>query len=276
LERCAERTNADRHIATYRLTRNSMYMWLERGGETAALLSALEGGSAIPLPPNVKRELQDWAAQRERMTLRQFARLIEFQSRQERDDAMANGHAGTPIGERFLRLHTRGKLRVGFAKQIELINYAHPLPPCLTLSEDGALALDAKAKDLLISAQLDEWAEQRGNNQWQLTEASVRAAIKRGNKLDGLMSLLSARVKSKLPPLMPVLLAAWAGHAAQLVLANVVAVKCPNPNVLGALMSSARFRPYLQGTLSADVALVDASKADEFRAALRWAGLLDK
>jgi hypothetical protein len=165
---------------------------------------------------------------------------------------------------------------VGFAKQIELINYAHPLPPCLTLSEDGALALDSKAKDLFISAQLDEWAEQRGNNQWQLTEASVRAAIKRGNKLDGLTTLLSARAKSKLPPLMPVVLAAWAGQAAQLALANVVAVRCSNPGVLGALMSSARFRPYLQGTLSADVALVDASKADEFRAALQWAGLLGK
>ena len=56
-------------------------------------------------------------------------------------------------------------------------------------------------------------------------------------------------------------------------MAQVVAVRCLNPEVLAALMNSTRFRPYLRATLAPDVALADADLVDAFRVQLRWAGL---
>ena len=270
IESYAVRTSANQHTAHYRLTRESVYGALEQGGELETLLQRLSAGASQPLPPNVARELQDWAARREQLTLRQFTRIIEFADAEARAQAIQKGQAGTAIGERFLRIE--GKATPGLGSRLGFINYAQPLPPCLSANEDGEINLDAATRDLLIEAQLGTWAEREGAA-WRLTAHSVRAALRQGLGLNQLMALFETRLKGRLPPLLHVALQAWGGEDDEIELEKAIVVRCHDEATLRAIVNSARFKRCIRGTLAPNIALVKPDKLDEFKEHLKWAGL---
>jgi hypothetical protein len=111
----AERVQVEPHVARYRLTHDTVYQGLERGGTLGALLNALQRGTGMALPPNVLATLQEWARQREQVTVYRQARLLEFRDAATRQKALDAGQAGTPIGERFVlappTANIRGKPR---------------------------------------------------------------------------------------------------------------------------------------------------------------------
>ena len=78
LERHAERIEAHKHTAHYRLTRESVYRGLENGTSLNELISALQTGSQTELSQNILVELHEWASLRERIFLRRNAKMIEF------------------------------------------------------------------------------------------------------------------------------------------------------------------------------------------------------
>ncbi|MBN2391016.1 MAG: helicase-associated domain-containing protein, partial [Anaerolineae bacterium] len=78
LEQHAARIAAQQHTAQYRLGQETVYEALEKGSTLEGMLATLQTGSSAPLPQNVTVELREWAARRERMTLYQRARLLEF------------------------------------------------------------------------------------------------------------------------------------------------------------------------------------------------------
>ncbi|MCI0474930.1 MAG: helicase-associated domain-containing protein, partial [Anaerolineales bacterium] len=102
LEQYAERLKTQEHTAHYRLTRETVYHGLERGGALDALVAALQKGSSVPLPANVLTELREWNARREKITLVRRAHLLEFENEDARAEAFADGLVGTRIGERFV------------------------------------------------------------------------------------------------------------------------------------------------------------------------------
>jgi hypothetical protein len=268
VERHAERVQAESHVARYRLTRDSVHRGLEGGTSPEQLIEILRDGMSAAVPQNVQATLREWAAQRERITLRQRASLLEFPDGTLRDRALQGAIAGTPLGERFV-LVSGTRLELPHVQ----LDYARPLPRCLTVTEEGLLKLTKPTPDLLIQSQLDRWAERVDDKTWRLTAGSVVAAIRAGGAIDILLALLRERLSRPLPALLEVALRAWAGKAPAVALATVTALRCPQPEVFRAITGSQLLAPYLRGALAPDVLLVDSERLAALRERLAWAGL---
>jgi hypothetical protein len=260
---------AQQHTANYRLTRTAVYSGLEAGSTCDEIVTTLRQGSDQALPQNVEVEIREWAALREKVVLYRRSRLLEFRDADARQAAVDDGLAGTPIGARFFRLEAGAQE----PSRVSAVDYARPLPKCLTVAEDGALRVAAPHPDLAIAAQLDAWAERVGPGEWQLTTTSVAAAIRSKRRIGELLELLDQRSRRRVPPLLRVALRAWAGQALTVHLETVTVLKCPSTEVFEAVKESTRFSPYLRGVLAPDLLVVESSHVEELVTDLAWAGL---
>jgi hypothetical protein len=269
MERHAERVQAQQHIVRYRLTREAIYQGLESGSTPDELLERLRGGAATELPQNVLASIREWAGQREKISLRRAASLLEFKDRAARQAALDAGLAGTPVAEHFVLL-VAPRANVSADAQVD---YTLPPPASLVALEDGRIKQVTAAADLLLHPQLDRWAEQVEAGEWRLTEASVARAVKTKAPIDELFELLRARLTRPLPPLLGVALRAWAGDHPKAELARITVLRCTRPVVFGAIASSPAIAPYLRGTLAPDLLLVDERYVKLLKEQLAWAGL---
>ena len=276
LERWTERRQTQRHVVQYRVTREAVYRGLEAGSPLAELLDGLRAGNGRELPQNVSTELQGWAARRELITLHRGARLLEFASTAEREAARAAAHlAGEPVGERFLLLSAAAdsaKAPVGI-KLRSRFRYDQPLPACLSVDARGALRLTTPDADLLLRSELETWATPSGDDAWQLTAASVAAAVAAGRRADDLFALLKGRLAEPLPPALGVALRTWAGQPQAIALTKAVVLRCPQREVLDAVAQDPEIKSCILARLGPTAALVDPTRLREVRKALRWAGL---
>jgi len=269
LERHADRMQAQRHVAQYRLTRDSVYRGLESGTSLDELLEGLRAGTNQALPQNVEVEVREWASLREQITLYRRARLIAFSSPQARQAALQAGASGVLLGDRYLRLAPSDRAPPVRSS----IDYARPLPRCVLASEDGRIQVPDPLPDLLIAAQLDIWAERVHEDIWQFTASSVEAAIREGRRIDELLDLLDTRSRRSIPKLLRLALRAWAGERTTVHMRRVTVLKCPTPEIFEAVKASARLEPYLCGVLAPDLLLVDTDQVDALRMLLAWAGV---
>ncbi|MGC9395942.1 MAG: helicase-associated domain-containing protein [Anaerolineae bacterium] len=271
LEQHAARVGAQQHTAQYQLNQETVYAALERGSTLEGMLATLLTGSSAPLPQNVTVELREWAARRERMTLYQRARLLEFPDAAHRDAALEAGLRGAPVGERFVLLASAAPDPTAHPRGV---NYARPLSRCLTVTEDGMVTLLRPDVDLIIEGELDLWAERRDATTWQLTADSVRAALRTGACIEEALNWLAARLTGgvPVPPLLRAALLAWTGIKVETHLAEVVVLQCKQREVFDAIVGSPALKPLLRGVLAPDLVLVDPAAVETLRAHLVWAG----
>jgi hypothetical protein len=219
------------------------------------------------LPQNVVVEIRAWAALRESITLHKRARLIEFASSQARAAALDKRLHGTPVGERFVLL-------TGQAPQdLVRVDYAHPLPACLSASEDGRLKQKRATPDLILQPQLDRWAERTSEHEWQLTRASVTRALAAGARLPNLLKLLQARLVQAIPAILETALRAWAGQRPTVEIEGVTVLRCDDPHLLQIIAASAKFRTSLCGVLAPDALIVNTAQLEALQEQLAWAGI---
>jgi Helicase conserved C-terminal domain len=263
----AERIQVEAHIARYRLTHEAVYAGLEQGGTLDALLETLRQGAGKELPQNVLATLQEWAQQRERVTVYRQARLLAFRDARAREKALAAGQAGAPIGERFVLLPPATDLR-GKAR----IDYAKPRSPCLAATELGAISL-TKPADLFLTATLDAWAERTADGGWQCTATSVAAALTAQQQIATLLDLLKAHLTHPIPPLLEAALRAWAGDRPTRTLGTALVFRCSQPAIVRAIAQSELFRPYICEVLGPTALLIDEWQLAAFAERMAWAGL---
>ena len=271
LEAHAEREKVDEHMAQYRLRRASVYRGLESGTQPEDLLERLAAASGAPLPKNIITEVREWAALREQITLRKSARLVEYPSPEALQAERSNGAPGKVIGGRFLLLEDGADAR--FSNGLRQIDYAQPLPKTLSVSEDGRVHLAHTTQDLMVAAQVGQWAERQPQKEWQLTEASIQAALKKGLKLTHLLTLLEERLTRPLPLMLEIALRAWAGGEQKAELETAAVLHCSSEKLFQAIISSVKLKPYLKGYRSPDLILIDKAKLEAFQAELAWAGI---
>lgn len=276
LERHAERTQSQQYIAHYRLTRDSVYRGLESGTTVTSFLEELAQHSQAPLPQNVVVEINEWAALRENVILYHRTHLLEFATSADRQDALNADLAGTPVGDRFLLVAPADRARYRSALKIgsnETVDYSKPLLHHLQVDEAGLITVRTEILDLLLEAQLDQWAERQQNGSWQLTADSVARQIKAGVRVDELISLLNYRLASAFPSILSLALRNWAGRGKGIELESFTVVRLKRSDVMSAVLNSKRLKPYLRGRLGDDILLFDSAHMQEVREFLDWAGL---
>jgi len=268
IERLAERRQVGEATAVYRLTREATYQALESGMAADSLLQTLERSCRHPLPENVARTLADWAARRERLSVRLNARILEFDQNAARDAALATGQLrGTAVGERLVLVSALGR---GFRPQAT-IAYEPPLQQCLAVRETGEVAIDVGSRDLLIKGELAAYCEAIANDSARVTRASVQQAVERGYSANEILSRLSRRARLALPPLLGCAIRAWAGGRAApgpLAVPTVPILMVTDRDVAEAIAASPSFKPYLVNRLGSQAFLVKAGLAEEITAKL--------
>lgn len=277
LERCAERHNAQHHVVQYRLTRESVYRGLESGSTIDELLDGLAAGATRELPGNVVAELRGWTGLCEQVTLHRCLRLLEFANEAERQAAIAAASLeGEPVGDRFLLLNSASgdapDPMLPVAVQ-ERFDYSRPLPACLTVTITGRVRLAGRHADLLVRAEIAAWAAPAGHDGWQLTAASVGAAVRAGGNVTAFLALLEKRLAKPMPPALGVALRAWGGERLEVELARAVVLRCPQREVLDAISHHPAIKDCSRGRLGPNAVLVDSTRLGELRQALDWVGL---
>ena len=268
LERHAERTQAHKNTALYQLTRDSVYRGLESGTTLDELLATLQKGSQVELSQNVIVELREWASLRDRIVLRKSAKLLEFTSAQALQSAISAGLEGKVIAERFLLLES-----AQFGTDWNSINYASPLPQNLKATETGQIHWKRSPNDLVTVGLLTQWAQPMEDDQWQLTQESVTAALKPGRKITDLLDLLTERVKS-VPPLLTLALRSWTSVKQSVQLETVIILNCPQEQVFQVIVSSPLMLSYLRGYNYPSQLFVIPERLDALRLQLEWLGLI--
>ena len=278
-ERIAERQgHAQRHIAHYVLTRDSVYGALESGHTLDAILNELGRGAERKVPGNVEAELRGWSERREQIVVRRRATLLEFADEAGRRAAMKAGIEGAEVGDRFLLVgslegRSGAPVRKIAKDAVSRFDYAQPLPPCVEVRETGRIRLTTPHQDLLIRGQLDAWGERVGDDAWKLSKRSVRAAAQQGRLAKELVDLLDSRAVKPIPPFLQLAVQAWTGTSFKAQLGRVAVLRCPQPDAFHAIAGAKRHKGSLLGRLGPDTFLVDAGKLNELKKALRWAGI---
>ncbi|MEP7343211.1 MAG: helicase-associated domain-containing protein [Acidobacteriota bacterium] len=261
IERIGVRQKADAAIATYRLTRESVYAALEEGVEANRLLQTLESGSQHPLPPGVARTLGDWAARRERLALRLNASVLEFSGTAARDTALAEGNVkGTAIGERFILTEQSGKILDRALSLSGTISYEPQPPRSLNFSDDGAVTINPAQRDLLIAGELAAVAEPTEDPlRWRITRDSVQAARARGWTAEEILTRLANRSFHAAPAFLQYAIKAWCGHKAEpgpTALVAVPLLQTSTAEVAEAICQCSFLRPHLLARIGECAVLV--------------------
>lgn len=214
IERIGVRQKSDAAIATYRLTRESIYSALEDGVDAKQLLQKLESGSQHPLPPGVERTLSDWAARRDRLTVRFNASVIEFKDAAERDAAIKAGKVkGAVIGERFILTEEKEPTFRRVLPLGGIVSYEPQPPRSLTVKDDGTVLILPGKRDLLIAGELSAYAETGDTaSLWRITQKSVLAARDRGWTADDIINRISQRSMLIPPPFLQYAIKGWCGN----------------------------------------------------------------
>ncbi len=271
LEGHCDRIDTQQYTVQYRITRESVYQGLERGGTLEAFLDGLKTGAKVPLPQNVEIDIQQWSQLREQVTLKRSVRLLEFTDEASRQAAIAKGIKGQAIGDRFLLITQEPNAIKTWINQ--KINYSTSLKSCLSITETGEVKQTAIVNDLLFETQLQRWVEPSGKKGMAITPASVAKAVKTGHKASDILDFLETRLTHAIPPLLKIALTAWAGRPAKLEMEEIIVLRCLDPVVFDAIASSKKLRSHFIGHLSPSLLLVDRTQLKKLNQDLEWLGL---
>lgn len=271
LEQYCDRMDTQSHTAQYRLTRETVYQGLERGGTLETVLENLKAGAKVPIPQNVEIEIQQWGQLREQMTLKRRTSILEFTDAESRQAAIEKGTKGELIGDRFLLITQEPTPIKSWIKQT--VNYGKLLKSCLKVSETGELQQVAEVQDLIFETQLERWTEQRTQKRFDLTQASVSKAAKTGHKASDILDFLETRLTHPIPALLKVALTAWVGKPAKLEMQEIIVLRCLDSTVFDAIVSSEKLRSHFIGQLSPSLLLVDRTRLKALKQDLDWLGI---
>jgi Helicase conserved C-terminal domain len=261
IERIGVRQKADATIASYRLTRESVYVALEEGIDARQLLQTLESGSRHPLPPGVARTLSDWAARRERLAVRLEASVVEFPDAAARDAALAAGKVkGAATGDRFIMTEQSEQALKRALPLGGTINYEPQPPRSLTIGDDGIVLISAAQRDLLIEGELAAVAESAGSPLcWRITRASVLAARSRGWTAKEIIDRLDQRAVLVVPLFLRYAIQGWCGDrdgAGPVALASAPLLQTASAEVTEAICDCSFLRPHLLARIGSRAVLV--------------------
>ena len=100
LDQLAERVRSEQAIE-YELTRDSVYRAQRAGFDSEAILAFLESVSTVGLPQNVRRTIEEWGGQIERITVRPRAPLVQTGDEATLDELYADPELGPLLGRRL-------------------------------------------------------------------------------------------------------------------------------------------------------------------------------
>ncbi len=137
------------------IDQHSVHRGLEAGSSFEELNAQLEQHSVHPAPGNVIEALRTWAAKRDRLAVFQGINLLEFLSKDDRDDALSRGQKGMPLADRYVLVELEEEIDYRHYRTLGSRDYMLPPTQCVLVAEDGVtLTVDPTRADLLLETEL--------------------------------------------------------------------------------------------------------------------------
>jgi YHS domain-containing protein len=265
LDLVADRERADRGAFEYRLSRDSIYRAHKLGMEVNEVIHFLEEASGISLPQNIRRSLQEWGAQHERIIFRSGVSLLQAADAGLLagllDDSRASGYLDRKVSPAVALLKS-GQERNLVAELVSqgvfpVVSGSEPesADDSVVVDEDGSIRPAQTVPSLYLSGRLSRMAEERAGGFWKLTPASVNKAGGSKDRVLRLLDELGRLGRGALPSELADRIKAWGGYYGHAATETVTLIEFRDPDALRELRKHPDLHPYLMVFRAGDRAL---------------------
>jgi hypothetical protein len=192
---------------TLQLEPDTVYRGLEEGETFDSICLALEQHGTRATPPAVLDSLRTWSKKRDRITVFPAAALLEFNSADELNEALARGLPAIRVADNVVVIPSEDRIEFRHFRLTGTRDYALPPERCVTVEPDGVtLTVDLARSDLMLETELPRFADlvdralPGGKRQYRLTPASLARARESGWGLTNLETWFSQRTGQPVTP----------------------------------------------------------------------------
>lgn len=282
LDRIAERVRTGQAME-YELTQASMYRAQQAGLDTAAVIEFLERVSTHELPQNVRRTLEEWGSQHERIIFRKRAALLQTFDEAALDAFYADERLGSVLGRRLSatvaivptdQLGTIDRRLIESGQLASLSEGPGFQPgPQLDIQADGVVAFRQQTPSIHALHELRRFVDDEDGNV-RLTSESLRRGARTGLDADGIIAILERLSGGTLPDKPAALVRRWAKDWGNGAIYDATILQLDQPEQLAALLADPEVRPHLQPVPGAPtIAIVPPKSRKRLRTLLEARGM---
>jgi Helicase conserved C-terminal domain len=282
LDRLADRVRTDQAIE-YRLSRESIFRAEKHGLGVGDALGFLERISALPLPQNVRKSIEDWGALRDRVVVRRGSALLHVADPATLDALFADPTVSPLLGRRVaptaalvpfaqLRpLHLRlleNSFVPALAEEEEV-----PPDPAYRVTPAGDILFRQRLPNIFVLGTLRAFVETT-DGVTRLTLASLRQAARAGLTAEQVRTALERYHDGPLPAEVGELITRWTKDWGEGALAEVTLLQVETADVLASVFADPELRGQLQPIPGAPtLAIVRAEFVEAVRRVLTARGM---
>ena len=271
LDLFAERESADRGAFQYRLSRESVYGAQQCGMRVADVIRLLQESSDTPLPQNVHRSLDEWAAHHERIVFRTDVSLLQAADA----DLLAELMQAPRTGEHLARALTPevALLKKNRQRQLVAALVEQELFPAtsgagqdadhsVVIHADGSIRPIHPVPSLHLYGQLSQVAEETDDGGWRITPASVRRAGGDKDKARQILDKLRNLHRGPLPDTLADQIKAWGGYYGRAAAETLTLIEFRDQATLDELRAQPELGAHLTAFRAGERALAVVSEGD--------------
>jgi hypothetical protein len=283
LDRLAERVSVQQAIE-YRITRESIYSAQQSGMEANDILSYLDEVSTVPIPQNVRRSIEEWVEQNNRVVVRRRASLLQTVDAAALDALYARADVASLLGRRVAPTAALVAYSNLAAVNAALVNRDGPIPALsegndsdrahtIQVGEDGSIVFLDRLPSVYVERRVRAVADADENGTYRLTRSSLRRAARTLGS-DEIVNALSHLQGAPLGDEVTALIHRWTKYWGSATLAETVLLQVESSDILEAMFDAPDLRPHLQRLHGATTsALVRVEALETVRAALEERGI---
>lgn len=289
LDRLAKRVRAEQ-VVEYHLTRESVYAAQRAGMDTEAILAFLDRVSSVPLPQNVRRSLEEWGAQHDRIVVRRSTPVIHAVDEKTLDDLYADPELSRLLGRRLAPTVALVPIEHLQAVSTRLVSGGrgacrHPLPalsegndawksPALVADAGGAITFRQQLPSVYMVHALRPFADEEEDGTLRLTPGSLRRGARAKLSAEDMIATLERYHIGPLPEEVAAMVRRWAKDWGSGALAEVVLLQVESAETMAGLLADPELRPYLQPLPGVEtLATVRRDKVEQVRSLLDARGM---
>ncbi|PZS03863.1 MAG: hypothetical protein DLM70_08490 [Chloroflexi bacterium] len=294
LDRIAQRVRAEQAVE-YHLTHESVYAAQRRGMEMTDILGFLDRVSSVPIPQNVRRTLEEWGSQLERIVVRRNICLLQGIDEQTLDALYADPELSRLLGRRIVptaALIPANQLQSVYRRLMNWSGTSGWMLPAvsegddgmdsrvMTVHADGHIAFQQRLPSIYVRAALRPFTDEEGDRSLRLTPGSLqRVANSRNGKgrpysADQILDRLRRMSVAPLPEEITMVVRRWAKDWGLGALAEVTLLRVENEEAMKYLQADDELGPFLQAIPDAPMlAAIRSEQAEKVRGILLERGM---
>jgi hypothetical protein len=260
-----------------------MYRAQQAGLETDAVIEFLERVSTHELPQNVRRTLEEWGSQHERVTLRKRVALLQTAGETALNALYADERITPLLGRRLsatVALVPTDQLGAVDRHLIESGQLAtlsegpgFQPGPQLDLRPDGGVTFRQQTPSIYTLHDLRPFVDDTDSN-IRLTSESLRRGARTGLDADGIIAILERLSGGALPDAPAALVRRWAKDWGSGAIYDATILQLDQPQQLADLLADPEVRQHLQPIPGAPtIAIVPSKSRKRLRTLLEARGM---